>query len=86
MTVTRLGVVAERPLADVVAASAGARAAAGLRAAAADVPRVGLADPTYVTIDAVSGEPLSTASSFAAALAAEAALPGSRVVPAGSAA
>ncbi|HEY7075039.1 MAG TPA: DUF6603 domain-containing protein, partial [Solirubrobacteraceae bacterium] len=86
MTVTRLGVVAERPLADVVAASAGARAAAGLRAAAADVARVGLADPTYVTIDAVSGEPLSVESSFAAALAAEAALPGSRVVPAGSAA
>lgn len=82
--VTHFGVTVERTLADIVAASAGARAATKLRAATTDVVSVDLAAQSYVAIDAVSGEQLSAESSYADALAAAGSLAGSRVVPAHS--
>ena len=74
-------VIAHRETSDVIAASAGARAATGLRGSVTDLVRVELAAQSYVAIDSVTGENVSAELSYAEALAASGSLVGSRVVP-----
>jgi hypothetical protein len=81
-TVRYVDVIVHRETSDLIAASAGARAAKGLRGTATDLVRVELAPQTYVTIDPVTGENVAAELSYAEALAASGSFVGSRVVPA----